>query len=169
MAVSALISEARIQSGLTQTELALRAGTSQATLSKYESGEAVPTLVTLERILAAAGATLELTTTSSPRHLDVRRGVMALVQAKRKQIIEILAGFDMFNPAVFGSVARGEETETSDIDIMVDFDARKYGLMPLLEASDALQEILFQQIDVAPRSVLAEHVALHAHREAVPL
>lgn len=169
MVISTLISEARLQSGLTQTELALRAGTSQATLSKYESGEAVPTLVTLERILAAAGATLELTTTSSPRQLDVRRGVMALVQAKRKQIIEILAGFDMFNPAVFGSVARGEETETSDIDIMVDFDIRNRGLMPFLDAMDALQELFIPQIDLVPRAALAERVALHAQREAVPL
>ena len=169
MAVSALISDTRLQSGLTQSELAVRAGTSQATLSKYESGEAVPTLVTLERILAAAGATLELTTTSSPRQLDVRRGMMALVQAKRKQINEILDSFGMFNPAVFGSVARGEETETSDIDIMVDFDIRHKGLMPFLDATDALQEFFIPQIDLVPRAALAEHVFLQAQREAVPL
>lgn len=169
MRTSSLITEARRKSGLTQSTLAQRSGTSQATLSKYESGEAVPTLATLERLLAATGATLELSTEASPRQLDVRRGVMGQVYAKRKEIIKILAGYNMFNPAVFGSVARGEETETSDIDIMVDFDAKKYGLMPLLDASDALQAILFQQIDIAPRSVLAEHVALQAQREAVPL
>jgi predicted nucleotidyltransferase/DNA-binding XRE family transcriptional regulator len=169
MVHSTLITTARIQSGLTQTELAHRAGTSQATLSKYESGEATPTLGTLHRLLAAAGTQLTLTATASTRRLDVRRGLMKKLHENRKEILEILHRNQAYNPQVFGSVARGEETELSDIDIMVDFDVSRRGLIALAHVADELQELIHQQIDLVPRSALAEHVHLHAQREAVPL
>lgn len=54
-----LIRDARRRAGLSQRELAHRAGTSQSTVSAYESGRKDPTAGTLARILAAAGATLE--------------------------------------------------------------------------------------------------------------
>ena len=42
-------------------ELATRAQTSHSTLSAYESGQKVPSVDTLERILRAAGFALDLT------------------------------------------------------------------------------------------------------------
>ena len=58
MDASRAIFEARIAAGLTQARLAERAGTSQATLSAYESGRKQPSVRTLSRILAAAGSRL---------------------------------------------------------------------------------------------------------------
>lgn len=52
------ILDARVRAGMTQADLARRAGTSQATLSAYETGRKEPTISTLERILGAAGAQL---------------------------------------------------------------------------------------------------------------
>lgn len=52
------IRRARLRAGLTQHALANRAGTSQATLSAYESGRKQPSVGTLDRLLAAAGARL---------------------------------------------------------------------------------------------------------------
>lgn len=164
-----LIVQARVDSGLNQSELAARAGTSQPTLSRYETGEAVPTLSTLERLLAACGKKLGMIVEESPRHLDVRTGFMREIHVQRKRIIETLLTFDMHNPEVFGSVARGDERADSDIDIMVDFDVSHRGLIPIMHATDALQAFLSQQIDLVPRSALAEHVLSQAQREAVPL
>jgi transcriptional regulator with XRE-family HTH domain len=53
-----IIVEARHTAGLSQEELAKRAGTSRPTLSSYEHGHRSPTLQTTARILAAAGFTL---------------------------------------------------------------------------------------------------------------
>jgi transcriptional regulator with XRE-family HTH domain len=50
-----LIRLAREKSGLTQTDLAERAGMSQQTISAYETGRKEPTLSFLQRLLAAAG------------------------------------------------------------------------------------------------------------------
>lgn len=50
--------EARRRAGLSQTELATRAGTSQATISAYETGRKQPSVSTLGRLLAATGTRL---------------------------------------------------------------------------------------------------------------
>ena len=50
-----LIRRARRRSGLSQRELARRAGTSQAAISRIESGREEPTLERLEQILAGMG------------------------------------------------------------------------------------------------------------------
>jgi transcriptional regulator with XRE-family HTH domain len=50
-----LLQEARRRSGLSRRQLAERGGTSASTLSAYESGASVPSVVTLGRLLRAAG------------------------------------------------------------------------------------------------------------------
>lgn len=53
---AALIREARERAGLSKRELARRAHTSPAAIVVYEQGARDPTVETLHRILAAAGA-----------------------------------------------------------------------------------------------------------------
>ena len=53
--MTTLAAQARRASGLSQSEVARRAGTSRPTLSAYESGSRNPTLDTLERVLTANG------------------------------------------------------------------------------------------------------------------
>jgi transcriptional regulator with XRE-family HTH domain len=72
MAAGRLIRDARIAAGLTQTDLARRSGTSQATLSAYENSERFPTAATLERILAAAGRRLATVPATRPVHIPNR-------------------------------------------------------------------------------------------------
>ncbi len=54
-----LLEHARSSAGLTQDELARRAGTSRTTLSAYENGRKSPTVATFARLLAEAGYELE--------------------------------------------------------------------------------------------------------------
>jgi len=61
----ALLQEARRRSGLTQAELADRAGVPQSTVAKIERGRRDPSLSTLERLVRAAG--LELRVQLEPR------------------------------------------------------------------------------------------------------
>lgn len=48
-----------------------------------------------------------------------------LLQEKRQDILAIAAKHGAFNVRIFGSVARGEETEKSDIDFLVDYDLKQ--------------------------------------------
>jgi transcriptional regulator with XRE-family HTH domain len=50
-----LLEHVRVSSGLTQEELARRAGTSRPTLSAYEHGRKSPTVATFARLLSRAG------------------------------------------------------------------------------------------------------------------
>src|SRR3954447_20204665 len=58
--VGVTLHAARTRAGLSQAELARRAGTSQATISAYESGSKQPSVATFSRLLAAAGARLSV-------------------------------------------------------------------------------------------------------------
>jgi DNA-binding XRE family transcriptional regulator len=58
------VRERRVALGLSQTELAARAGMTQPALSRLEAGGSVPTIPVLERISAALDA--ELVVTISP-------------------------------------------------------------------------------------------------------
>jgi transcriptional regulator with XRE-family HTH domain len=55
MDAAQLLERVRVSSGLTQEELARRAGTSRPTLSAYEHGRKSPTVATFARILSQAG------------------------------------------------------------------------------------------------------------------
>lgn len=61
MSPSVLIRDARTAAGLTQAELAERAGVTQSEIARLERGGGNPTFLTLERVLHAAGHRLELT------------------------------------------------------------------------------------------------------------
>ena len=51
----ALLREARLAAGLSQSELSQRSGLPKPTLSRYENGHVLPSLVTLRRLAHALG------------------------------------------------------------------------------------------------------------------
>jgi len=60
--------------------------------------------------------------------------------------------------SLFGSVARGEEKETSDVDILVSF-GKPIGLFAFIELKDHLEEILGTHVDLVTEQAL--HPRLH--------
>jgi transcriptional regulator with XRE-family HTH domain len=74
----ALLREARARAGLSQAELARKAGVSRSVLSVYESGRREPGSEALSRILAATGFRLGLQ--PSIRRLDDERAARILEQ-----------------------------------------------------------------------------------------
>lgn len=66
MEAAVALRDARVAAGLTQAELARRAGTSQATVSAYENGSKQPSVATLSRLLAATGSRLTVARAAQP-------------------------------------------------------------------------------------------------------
>ncbi len=60
-----------------------------------------------------------------------------LLQAKREDILRTASKYGAFNVRVFGSVARGEADEKSDIDLLVDMEPHR----SLLELAGLLIEL----------------------------
>ena len=77
---------ARLRAGLTQHALAARAGTSQATISAYESGRKQPSLRTLERLLEATGSRLEVV----PHGVAPREPTPEQLARAGRRLVEVL-------------------------------------------------------------------------------
>lgn len=90
-----------------------------------------------------------------------------LVEAKRDEICAVARRHCGRSVAVFGSVARGEESETSDIDFLVEFEAGS-SLFDLLHLSEELEVLLGVPVDVVSAGGLKDRDD-HIRREAVPL
>lgn len=75
------------------------------------------------------------------------------LRAQREAIIEIVSRNRACNVAVFGSVSRGEETETSDVDILVDF-LPGATLLDQFRLQEDLREFLQTPVDVISRRAL---------------
>lgn len=78
------LSTVRHDAGLTQAALAALAGTSQATVSAYESGSKEPSLRTFSRLLSAMGARLSVEPAGArlrqPSHAELARSGEILAQ-----------------------------------------------------------------------------------------
>ena len=57
---AATLRRVRVRAGLSLRQLARRAGTSHSTLAAYEAGRVIPSVETIDRIVRAAGFTLDL-------------------------------------------------------------------------------------------------------------
>ena len=92
-----------------------------------------------------------------------------VLQEKREKILEIAAKHGAFNVRVFGSVARGKETENSDIDFLIDYDLSKTspwfpgGLLADLE------NFLGCKVDVVTEKSLHSLIKERVLKEAIEL
>lgn len=162
-----ILKRLREEAGLTQAQLASRAGTSQAAVARYEKGTVSPSVATLERLVGAGGAELELGTRRMPAANGSGQRV-ANLRKHRDRIVELATAVGATNVRVFGSVARGTDEPDSDIDLLVDFDITK-GLLPIVDLRAQLEQLLGEPVDVAPVAALRASVAAGALAEAVPL
>ena len=72
------------------------------------------------------------------------------------------------NVQIFGSVARGEADEASDIDILVDLEPG-HSLLDLGGLWSELNELLGRKVEVVTEKGLRERIRDRVLREAVPL
>ena len=91
-----------------------------------------------------------------------------LRRSEKDQILRLAASYGVHNIRIFGSVARGDSSPSSDIDFLVDLDPDRR-LMDLGGLLTDLQEILHAPVDVATERMLRPTVRDRALREAVPL
>lgn len=124
------IAAARRASGLTQDELARRSGVRQPNIAAYENGRRIPSESMVDRLLRAA-----------------RPSAAEAVREHRRQILRIAKANRADNVRLFGSVARGEDGVSSDVDILVTFGPGAT-LFDQARMSLELEALLGRQVDV---------------------
>jgi predicted nucleotidyltransferase len=65
----------------------------------------------------------------------------------KKTLIDALRKHEVKKAALFGSIVRGEATEESDIDLLIEFEGRK-SLLDLAGLKLDLQQLLRRRVDV---------------------
>lgn len=164
-----LLREARSQAGLTQAQLARRAGVSQSVVSAYESASRQPSLPMLARLVAATGLELELLVRRPRGASEPTEGpVRSRLYRYRRQVREIAERHGLSNVRVFGSVARDEDTDESDVDLLVDV-APGVGMLGLARCQHELQVLLDAPVDLVPAGDLKAGVANSVLRDSTPL
>jgi predicted nucleotidyltransferase len=92
----------------------------------------------------------------------------ALLKAKRDEILQVCAKYGARNMRVFGSVARGEADEQSDIDLLVEFEPNR-SLLDHAGLWVELQELLGVKVDVVSERGLKPRIRQRVLQEAIPL
>ena len=90
------------------------------------------------------------------------------LKQKRDEIIAMAARYGVRNVRVFGSVARGESDELSDVDLLVTLD-RGVTLMKVSALRRELEALLGCKVDVISDKGLRERIRDRVLTEAVPL
>lgn len=84
-----LVYELRLAAGLSQRALALRAGTSQPAIARYERGAATPSWETLQRLAAACGRWVRISTgvVPDPHDVELAENLLRLTPEERLQAL----------------------------------------------------------------------------------
>lgn len=174
LSISQAIRQARLDANLSQVELAARAGTSQSAMARYETGAALPTLPTLERLLAACGRRLEIQTppakpSAPPSSIRSQLGPQAdKLRRQRRRLLEAADRHGVGHLRAFGSLARGEAKADSDVDLLVDLKPGRT-LLDLAAFRREAAEILNLPVDVATTDMLKDRIRDEVLSEALPL
>ena len=91
-----------------------------------------------------------------------------LLQVQRDEILRLAARHGARNVRVFGSAARGEATETSDLDFLVEMEPER-SLLDLAALRNDLMDLLGREVDVVTEDSLYWLLRRKILREARPL
>jgi hypothetical protein len=91
-----------------------------------------------------------------------------LLKEKRNEILRVAARHGAHNVRVFGSVARGEADEQSDIDLLVEFEPDR-SLLDHAALWLELQDLLGCKVDVVSEGGVKARIRERVLREALPV
>lgn len=91
-----------------------------------------------------------------------------LLRSKREEILRLASRHGARNVRVFGSVARGEADERSDVDLLVDLEPGR-SLLDLGGLLMDLRDLLRRNVDVVTERGLKARIRSRVLQEAVPL
>lgn len=90
------------------------------------------------------------------------------LEKHRGQVLEIIARYPVTNPRVFGSTARGEDTEESDLDMVIDTKGL-FSYFDMAKLALELEALLGCPVDIGTARSLRPDIATAALRDMRPL
>lgn len=90
------------------------------------------------------------------------------LRAQKADIVTVAVKYGASNIRVFGSVARGEANEQSDIDLLVDLEPGR-SLIDHIGLMQDLADLLGRSVEVATPSTLHERIKDRVMQDVIPL
>jgi len=95
-------------------------------------------------------------------------GITELLSPHRDAILRLAEAYRVTDIRVFGSVARGEATDSSDIDFLVNFPS-DYKLRDHIHFTTDLSQLLGRQVDVVIEQNLRDEYRPYILMDVIPL
>ena len=99
---------------------------------------------------------------SSLQSIDEIRGIL------RRELPRLRQEYSVSSLEIFGSFVRGDQTPTSDVDLLVDFDETP-SLFRFIQLEDELTAILHVKVDLVMKTGLKPTLGALILREALPV
>jgi predicted nucleotidyltransferase len=90
--------------------------------------------------------------------------VLAIVKKNKTFLKE---RFGVKKIGVFGSVARGEAKEKSDVDVLVEFESTKKNFDNFMELCFFLEDLFGKKVDLITTSGLDKYIRPYVEREVI--
>ncbi|HEY5517947.1 MAG TPA: nucleotidyltransferase family protein [Coriobacteriia bacterium] len=147
--------------GVSRAELARRMHSDRSTVGRVlDPADESVTVATLSRAAAALGR--EPAVALAPERPS------ALLARHRETLARIAAGYGLQNVRVFGSVARGDDTPASDLDLVADFP-EGYTFELVADAIEDLSVAFGRRVDLLNAAIVKPRLRGNVLRESVPL
>jgi len=91
-----------------------------------------------------------------------------ILPEKRGEVLKIAEKYSLKNLRVIDSVARGEDDEKSDLDLLVLFPDG-FTLLDLVDLINDMELVLDCKVDIASERGLKERIKSQIFKEAVPV
>ncbi len=101
-----------------------------------------------------------------PEYTSIKEDVLKKLET---HLPELRERFGIETIGIFGSVARGEDTPESDIDILYCFQKERGGMFDLVGLHDYLAAVFHRQVDLISIEYISPLIAHHVKSDAVLL
>ena len=91
-----------------------------------------------------------------------------ILERYRAEILNVATRHGVQNVRVFGSLARGEGSESSDLDLLVTLGEGR-SLLDLIGLKQDVEDIIHRSVDVVTERALSPYLRERVLAEAVPL
>ena len=93
--------------------------------------------------------------------VDSKDAIVERIQRARQR----LASLGVKSIGLFGSFVRGQQTPSSDVDVLVEFTPEKHTFDNFMEVSFLLEEIFGRRVEVVTPESLSPYIGPHILRE----
>jgi predicted nucleotidyltransferase len=92
-----------------------------------------------------------------------------VLRTLRVHLPELREHYGVRTLGVFGSYVRGEQRPRSDLDLLVEFDARPLTLIHVIALEQHLSDLLGVKVDLVEKKALKPAIGRHILQEVVPV